>query len=343
MVARRWVVVVLLGALSSLGAQYRTQNFTVEAATPDLAKHFGDWAEYYRKQKAIEWLGHEMPAWGQPCPLYIKVSYNGSQGATTFGFDQGAILSMKMEIEGTAERLTHSVLPHEVTHTVFATHFRCPVPRWADEGGSVLSEDDQERNRHDMLVRQVLNSGRSIRLRTLLSLKEYPRDVMVLYAEGFSVTNFLVGKSSRQGFLNFVAEGMRYGWDQALQTHYRFRNVEEMEQAWLQHLRENRRPAPATTLASAGGRGETTMATPANRVVVRQTLPPAVPVLGAPRPVVRGVAAEDGESRPAANEGWAKPFPAPPSEAPRSGVKLGAPRSLAPGEWNRPASPAGSP
>ena len=40
------------------------------------------------------------------------------------------------------ERMLHSVLPHEMTHTVFAHHFRYPVPRWADEGGSVLSEDD---------------------------------------------------------------------------------------------------------------------------------------------------------------------------------------------------------
>jgi hypothetical protein len=341
MVARRWVAVVVLGALSSLAAQYRTKNFLVEAATPEMAKHIGDWAEYYRKQKALEWLGQEMPPWGQPCPLQVKVSYNGSGGATTFGFDQGSILSMKMEIEGTPERLTYSVLPHEVTHTVFANHFRCPVPRWADEGGSVLSEDEPERNRHDTLVRQVLNSGRSIRLRTLLSLTQYPRDVMVLYAEGYSVTSFLVGKSSRPEFLNFVADGMRQGWDQALQAHYRYRNVEELEQAWLQHLRENKRTGPATTLASTGGKAEAA-AKPANRVVVRQTLPPAVPVLGAPRPVVRGVSAEDGEAKAGAPEGWATPFPAPPSETARSGVRLGAPRSVAPGgSWNNPSSPVG--
>ena len=39
--------------------------------------------------------------------------------------------------------------------------------------------------------------------------------VMVLYAEGYSVTNFLVGSSNRKVFLDFVAAGMRGDWDKA--------------------------------------------------------------------------------------------------------------------------------
>lgn len=339
MTARRWVAVIILGALSSLAAQFRTKNFIVEAPSPEIAERMGQWAEYYRKQKALEWLGKVMPDWGTPCPLQIKPTMNGSGGATTFAFDQGRILSMKMEVEGTLERIANSVLPHEVTHTVFAYHFRCPVPRWADEGGSVLSEDGQERNRHDVLVRQILNTpGRMIPLKRLFSLKEYPRDVMVLYAEGFSVTNFLVGRSSRQEFLNFVADGMRQGWDRALQTHYGHGSVDELEQAWLVHLRENKRPAAdSAILASSGGQKEAATA-PANRVVVRQTLPPAQPVVGAPRPVVRGVAAEEGSTKPRGEEGFATPSPAPPSMEGRPGLRIGAPRPVGGGErsWNNP-------
>lgn len=351
MVARRWVAVVLVGALASLGAQFRTTNFVVEASTPQIAQRIGEWAEYYRREKAQLWLGKEMPNWGQPCPLKVTVTYNGSGGATSFAFDRGRILSIDMNIEGTLDRLVASVLPHEVTHTVFAHHFRCPVPRWADEGGSVLSEDEQERNRHDQLVRQILNSpGRAIPLRRLFTLTQYPRDVMVLYAEGYSVTNFLVGKSSRGAFLNFIGDGMRQGWDVAVRSHYGFNTVDELEQAWLQHLRENRRPA-ATTLASAGTPRPAVEGTAMNRTVVRQTLPPAMPVLGAPRPVYRGVApSEEGITRPApATDTWASPTAAPPSESslpPRpAAVQLGTPRPYAEaGSWNRPASPGtGSP
>ena len=116
-----------------------------------------------------------------------------------------------MHIEGDYDRLLRSVLPHEVTHTVFAHYFRCPVPRWADEGGSVLSEDDEERRRHDVEVRRFLNEGRAFPLRRLFTLRDYPRDmsqVGCLYAEGFSMANYLVGVSDRQTYLKFVAQGM---------------------------------------------------------------------------------------------------------------------------------------
>jgi hypothetical protein len=356
MVARPWVVVVLLGALSSLGAQFRTKNFVVEASSPQLAQRVGEWAEYYRKQKAMQWLGQEMPAWGVPCPLKVTVTYNGSGGATSFAFDNGRILSIDMHIEGSVDRLIASVLPHEVTHTVFAYYFRVPVPRWADEGGSVLSEDDQERARHDALVRQILNSpGRCIPLDRLFKLMQYPRDVMVLYAEGYSVANFLVGKSGRQAFLVFIADGMRRGWDQAVQTHYRYRNVHELEEAWVQHLRETPRQNPGA-IASAGGHrpavGEDlTTASPA---LVRRTLPPAFPVLGAPRPVARGVApsSEEGVTRPVTSgSGWAVPSAAPASEGgafmgePPPPVRLGAPQPLAADQsWGRPrgGTPSGT-
>ncbi len=298
MVARPSLAVMVLLALGSTGAAYRTPNFVVEAPTPQIAQQVGQWAEYYRKQKANDWLGHEMPKWGQPCPLKVKVTMSGAGGATSFAFDQGRILSQEMQIEGSLDRLIKSVLPHEITHTVFAHYFRQPVPRWADEGGSVLSEDDVERNRHDVLVRQILNTpGRAIPLRRLFALTNYPPDVMVLYAEGFSVTNFLVGQSSRGAFLTFVAHGLRGNWDAAARQHYGYRSVEELEQAWLQHLRNGRRP-PAT-VASAGGRPGAP-ATPTGRVVVRQTVPPSQPLLGAPQPVYRGVSATEQDELPAA-------------------------------------------
>jgi hypothetical protein len=340
MVARPWIVVVVLGALGSLGAQYQTRNFVVNAPTTEMAKRFGEWAEYYRKQKAMQWVGREMQPWPQPCPLYIKVSYNGSGGATSFGFDRGQILGMKMEIQGTLDRLVASVLPHEVTHTVFAHHFRRPVPRWADEGGSVLSEDEPERRRHDSLVRQILNSpGRAIPLRRLFVLEQYPRDVMVLYAEGYSVTNFLVSQSSRGAFLNFVADGMSRGWDTAVRQHYHYQNIDDLERAWIESLRRPSRPAPSDDAVVSAR--QTTNPDSASQVVVRQTLPPVFPVLGAPRPIYRGVSSEGEErvTRPLTADSWAAPAPAPPSSPSTApGVRLGPPRRIPSlpdsGGWN---------
>lgn len=307
---------VLCFASSALGAQVRTQNFIINAPTQQVAQQVAQYAEQHRRDKAIQWLGQEMPTWNQPCPLVVKVSMEGPSGATTFQFGQGQVLSMHMEIQGPLDRLLHSVLPHEITHTVFAHHFRCPVPRWADEGGSVLSEDDLERDRHDKLTRSILNQGKQIPLRRLLALKDYPREVMCLYAQGFSMADYLVKRSDRRTFLSFVGFGMQAGWDQAAQNYYGHRSVEELEEAWLKHLRDTKRNpnqspsaevqlaqnpqappqaiAPLQQQALAAVQPKTNQPNAyqpgyaAGRPSVRLTVPPVQPL--DPSPVVRGAA-----------------------------------------------------
>jgi hypothetical protein len=315
MYPRRRLVLALVAAvasLPSLGASFRTTNFVVQAPTPQIAQQVGQWAEHYRREKAQLWLGQEMPTWPQPCPLTVRVSMDGPKGATSFNFgrDQygrGQVMGMNMEIEGPLDRLIYSVLPHEITHTVFAYYFRCPLPRWADEGGSVLSEDDIERERHDKLVRGILNHGQQMRLRTLLPMKEYPHNVMCLYAEGYSVTDYLVKRSNRQQFLQFVAHGMNHGWDSAVRTFYHHNSVEELEEAWLKQLRDTR-GQPHIMLAQGQTQGPAP-ADPAARTVVRLTVPPAQPLQ--PTPVYRGQAPDDTTPRgylPPASSG-ASPYP----------------------------------
>jgi hypothetical protein len=184
-----------------------------------------------------------------------------------------------MHIRGPRERLLNSVLPHEITHTVFAYYFRQPVPRWADEGGSVLSEDDIERNNHDRMCRQILNQGKAMRLSYLFTLMDYPREVLVLYAEGFSVSRYLVEHSDRQTFLHFVNEGLNYhDWNSASQKYYGV-NVNQLEANWIDYLKKT----PATgaivvantkSMTSANGGGEMT-----GRKVVRSSDPPGYPDL----------------------------------------------------------------
>jgi hypothetical protein len=297
MALRPSIAVVLVGAMASLGASYRTPNFIVEAPDPAFAEQIGKYAEHYRKQKAIEWLGQEMPTWGRPCPLRVTIS-STSGGATMFDFYNGSIRSIDMHIEGSPDRLLVSVLPHEITHTVLAYYFRTPVPRWADEGSSVLSEDDHERAVHEQTVWQILQRpGRAIPLRRLFSLTDYPRDpnyLMALYAQGYSVTNFLVSQSSKPVFLAFVAQGMQNNgnnWDAALRTHYRYRSIEELEAAWLQYLRNGRQqPTQLASNRSPHDRRDAgpSAHSPTARVVLRQTAPPAQPILETPQPVYRG-------------------------------------------------------
>ena len=314
MAARKLWVAVVVAALASLGAEYRTPNFAVSAPTPEIAQQIGQYAEYYRKEKAKLWLGQEMPQWPDPIPLRVTVMRDGSSGATEFAFDRGYILHQSMHIEGPLDRLLASVLPHEITHTVFAYYFRQPLPRWADEGGAVLSEDDIERNRHDALVKRILNTpGRAIPLRRLFALREYPNDVMVLYAEGYSVANFLVANSNRQVFLSFVAQGMRGDWDGAVRSNYGYNSVEELEKAWVESLYKARREPAAS-----------------EQVVMRQTAPPAPPLLEAPRPVVRGQAPDADVKGKDAQQWWQPPATAAAATQPASATTTG---------WSQPQIP----
>ncbi len=323
-------------------AQFRTQNFLVDAPTAQIAQQFGQMAEQYRKQKAIEWLGQEMPPWPRPCPLHVVPQTNGAGGATKFNYDfRGGYEVLSMEINGELERMLHSVLPHEVTHTVFAYYFRYPVPRWADEGGSVLSEDDRERRQHDRMCRDFLNARQGVPLRRLFNLKEYQEvhNVMVLYAQGFSVTNYLVELGGRQAFLGFVRMGLSNEWDRAVQTYYHLSSVEALEQAWLQHLRDTKNGGSAQMARNnPPARNEL-----ASRVVTRQTAPPAQPQLDPAGPVVRGQSEDDARptatltGRPTRLPDWSPPastnpttvpplkVPPPPPMPPLPPVRLGAP------------------
>lgn len=241
----RHAALILAGALAAgpaAAGQHRSPagNFLVSAKDPEVARQVGEYAEHYRRTKALEWLGQEMPPWQQPCTIQVKVTHGGAGGATSFAFDRGQILSQQMTVEGSLERILNSVLPHEITHTVFAARFRRPLPRWADEGGAVLSEDYQELARHDLLVRQLINQGRMIPLRRLFVLTEYPRDVMALYAQGFSIANFLVSMKGKHQYLDFVEDGQSYGWEFAIQRHFRYSTAEELEDAWIAWLRAGR-------------------------------------------------------------------------------------------------------
>src|SRR5260370_35987937 len=86
MEARVTQVLALVVCPWLLGATYQTENFAVNAPTPEIATQVARSAEHFRKQLAIEWLGHELPRWAAPCPIRVKVGQIGAGGPTTVSF-----------------------------------------------------------------------------------------------------------------------------------------------------------------------------------------------------------------------------------------------------------------
>jgi hypothetical protein len=86
-----------------------------------------------------------------------------------------------MKVQGSRERVLDSVVPHEVTHTVFATHFRQPLPRWADEGACTTVEHRSEIAKQERMLIDFLKTRRGIPFNAMFDMKDYPQDVLPLY------------------------------------------------------------------------------------------------------------------------------------------------------------------
>ena len=239
MEARLVRAAVLLAAITSLGASHRTANFIVRAPTPEFARAVGQAAENLRRDLAIQWTGQAMPNWAARCPITVRVGPSlGAGGATSFVFELGEVFRWQMSVQGTRERILDSVLPHEITHTVFATHFRAPLPRWADEGACTTVEHISEKSKQKKLLVRFLKTGRGISFSRMFAMKEYPSDVLPLYSQGYSLARFLIASGNKREFMAFVGQGMKTeDWSLAVREFYGDENLRALQDRWLDWVR----------------------------------------------------------------------------------------------------------
>ncbi len=259
----------------AVAASHRTENFIVTAATKELAAEIANAAERYRVELAVEWLGKELPRWSDPCPIRAKVGPQlGAGGATSFLFETyehqyarpvshrtgdglfqskpvGRPFGWEMTIQGTRQRVLDSVLPHEVTHTIFATHFGRPLPRWADEGACTTVEHVSEKAKQHRMLYEFLTSDRGIAFNRMFSMTEYPADILPLYSQGFSLARFLIAQGGKQKFVKYIEDGLNSNdWTQSTQRHYGFASLSELQVTWLDWVRAGSPAIPNRKKAS---------------------------------------------------------------------------------------------
>lgn len=227
-------LVIAAAQSASLAAEFATANFVAAHDSPQFARQVAETAEQYRKQLALYWLDRELPAWHTRCPITIRSGRMGAGGSTTFAFDSGEVFGWKMTVQGSPERILDSVIPHEVNHTIFATHFRRKLPRWYDEGAACSLESEAEKEKY----REWLRNGwrKKHRIGDLFDLTEYPRDmrqVTVVYGQSVSVAEYLLSIGDARTFIRFGETALRDGWNRALERHYGARNVNEFEADWI--------------------------------------------------------------------------------------------------------------
>jgi hypothetical protein len=250
--ARFFYAALLVASFGSLGASHRTPNFIVTADTPELAIEIGEAAEVYRRDLAIEWLGYELPPWSDICPITAQVSPQlGAGGATSFYFNRGRPHGWRMTLQGPRQRVLDSVLPHEITHTIFATHFGQPLPRWADEGACTMVEHPSEKQKQHQMLVQFLTTGRGIAFNQMFAMREYPPDILPLYAQGYSLAKYLVNRGGKRKFVEYVGDGLQSNnWTAATAKHYGYNSLRELQDTWLAWVKMGSPAQPATLIAS---------------------------------------------------------------------------------------------
>ncbi len=233
-----------------------SQNFIVFASSPQWATQVAEMAELNRRDLAIHWLGEELPPWSERVPIHVEAGPNlGAGGETRFTLLGGnRVGHWLMSVSGTQERILDSVLPHEITHTIFASHFASLgkyVPRWADEGACTTVEHISEKQKHQEHLQRFLRTGHGLAFNTMFSLKEYPNPILPLYAQGHSAVQFLLDQGGPRKFVKFLERGMKTeAWTQALSEFYAYESIVQFQTLWNQWLADG---SPENIVAYAPG------------------------------------------------------------------------------------------
>lgn len=222
------------------GGSHATKNFAVTVAddfAPDLlsnpAELIAVQAEHQRQSLFKFWFDGRMPNWSAPAKLHVTTG--PASGQSLFDFERGEVINWNVTVTGRdLEEVIEDVLPHEINHLVFASHFRKPLPRWYDEGAAVwVQRKDTAAN-----FTAILSQQEQIPFRQLLVMREYAAGSAVgsQYAQGVVLTDLLMRRGDAEDYVE-LAENYLAGktWDQAFHSVYKL-TLPEVEQQYRQHV-----------------------------------------------------------------------------------------------------------
>ena len=90
------------------------------------------------------------------------------------------------------------------------------------------------------MLNQFLRTGRGIAFNQMFAMTDYPADIMPLYAQGYSLAEFLIQSGGRRRYVEFLGDGLQSdNWSAAVQRHYGIQDLS----------------APAEHLAGVGAAG----------------------------------------------------------------------------------------
>jgi hypothetical protein len=223
-----------------------TANFRVLHNQPrEVAEKAARIAEQTRAAMSKKWFGENAATWNPPCDLYLHATGQDysqatgvpsqSPGHSTVKSDGEHVLSRRVDIHCDDPNWPIGVLPHETTHVVLAGRYGDnAVPRWADEGMAVLAEPRDRIERHLRNLPKHRDDGMLFKVGQLMEMENYPdpRYIGPFYAQSVSLVEYLSSLKGSQTYTAFLREGLRSGYEKALQKHFAINGYADLERRW---------------------------------------------------------------------------------------------------------------
>lgn len=185
-----------------------TKNFVANG--DNVRPEYLKLAERYRLGLAVFWTGEPLGGnWSKPCK--VRVGKEGETvppyGGTFMYFNKGHVFGWDMQLYGSQETISASVIPHEVQHTVLLTVARRPVAKWIDEGMAALFEAPEEQAKTRRFAKEFLDHPGSVFRR--FDSTQYPsmkNGQLALYATGFTLVEWLLTQKDHNVLWKFAID-----------------------------------------------------------------------------------------------------------------------------------------
>ncbi len=226
------------------------RNFVLKGVT-DAGKEAEllDVANSARLAMYQRWSGATPNDWNTPCEITLHScgkDYNQAThkpesltGHATVAVRAGDVVSRRLDLCADDPALLDVTLPNELTQLILMEMFaEQPLPKWALVGMAALSETPESVARYRRTVPNLLRDRKLLTLSVLMEQQSFPEAeaTTAFYAQSISLVGFLVEKKGCKAFAAFLREAPRRGVARALQSHYGFKDVADLQGQWLKSL-----------------------------------------------------------------------------------------------------------
>jgi len=230
-----FAVAILLAILAEAGDNFRVTATGYESSSVAQSQ-FDAKLEASRRDLAIYWYGDALPKWSRAANTTCTcTNHSHGGGATTFKKNQGRAWDWQMHVRGPQQDMVENVLPHECGHCVLHSRIPHNIPRVFDEGIACFGESEGSHANYRKQVAEAVKGKRFVSFDQLIDQEEYIGDgnqILTIYAEGFSLVEYLVDTHGPDRLIQFLDDERRPS--QKLFHFYEFKTATDLERAWYQ-------------------------------------------------------------------------------------------------------------